>query len=576
VATELLSESDFRFLQRLLRQTCGLMLPEKRRSQVADAVSRRMAELQVAEVGQYRRLLESSERSEELRLLAGRLTVGETYFFRHPDQWRVLQRCVIPWIVAQRQHAADRRLRLWSAGCSTGEEAYTLAIVARQALQDDPGWRIEVFGTDINQAAIATAKEACFSARSFRGVPEGIRTAYFERTDRGYRPIPEIRRLVRFECLNLLDDSSQLRAMDVIFCRNVLIHFDPESARRVVRGLYACLRPDGYLFVGQSERLERRSDDFATIQVGRTFFYRPTPNPKTAWGWKGRGADREACSFEGPSRWTVGLHPRPDDQSAEPGRRSIVPLASGSPLTTNGPLSSTSPAPSTPPASWTAWKLGRSSPSTRRRPWAPAQQEWNAATASPSATIESLRAQAMAHLCADEWEAAAAALDDLLRRAPDDIQALLGHAVLRAGQGDCDAVERSCRRVLAKDPFCAEAHYLLALVYETKGDELSTRKELEKSVYLDRHFAAASFRLGCLLEQLGRTEAASGAYRCALESIDRDSEWRIRLYSGGFEPATFRRLCEDRLRSLAMPQDRTKSDRPKQRDDICVPEGITE
>ena len=532
MAPEPISGNDFRFLQQVLRQTCGLVVPEKRREQAAEVVRNRMAELELTHFRQYRCLLESCCGPDERMVLAGRLAVGETYFFRHPSQWRVLQRCVFPWIAAQRDNTTDRRLRLWSAGCSTGEEAYTLAIVARQAFPEDGRWQIEVIGTDISEPAIAAAKKAYFSERSFRGVPEGLRTAYFEATSDGrQRPIKEARQLVRFECLNLLDGSPPCRDIDVVFCRNVLIYFAPEDARRVVAKMSQCLRSGGYLFLGQSERLERWSNDFATIRVGDTFFYKKLPGSAGPLDSGSRGAGRVRCGASGVLRRSSERHPRSQGQPAD--------------SSTRDPLSRTA-APSS-----TAGKRRRLSVGDRQGPPEPRGRAANPGPQEQSPEVESLRTQAMAHLCAEDLQAAAEALEDLLRLVPEDTQALLGRALLKAGEGDCEEAVRCCRKVLAKEPLCAEAHYLLALVHEARGNESAAMSHLEKSFYLDRHFAAASFRLGCLLERLGRIEAASAAYRGAMNAIDRDSELRIRLYSGGLGPDAFRRLCEDRLRTVS-------------------------
>ncbi len=197
-------------------------------------------------------------RPEEIETLAGHLTVGETYFLRDAASFAGLERKILPQLVAKRS-AGNRALRLWSAGCCTGEEAYSLAITCARVLPDLPAWNISILATDINPKFITKGQAGVYSDWSFRGVPDWLRPRFFTPAPGGKSSIdPGIKKLVHFGQLNLAKDVypsllNHTNAMDVIFCRNVLMYFTPDHQRRVVAALHRCLVDDGYLVVGAAE-----------------------------------------------------------------------------------------------------------------------------------------------------------------------------------------------------------------------------------------------------------------------------------------------------------------------------------
>jgi chemotaxis protein methyltransferase CheR len=184
------------------------------------------------------------------------LTVGETYFFRDPAQITALRATILPDLV--RQRSSDRRLRVWSAGCSTGEETYTLAILLREmpAISD---WDVQLVGTDVNRDSLRQARDARYAAWSFRATPDSLRAQYFEPVvgDTGWRLIEPIRRMARFMWMNLgaeriMPPSAKL---DLVVCRNVTIYFDDAATQRLYRALVAALAPGGWLMLGPSDPL---------------------------------------------------------------------------------------------------------------------------------------------------------------------------------------------------------------------------------------------------------------------------------------------------------------------------------
>lgn len=220
------------------------------------------------------------------------VTIGETYFFRYPEQFTVLREDILPELIARKRAQGDLSLRLWSAGCSTGEEPYSLCLTLMRLLPDAQDWRISVLATDINRDSLERAAKAEYGAWSFRGVEPHVRQSYFEEVGRTgaatFRFYPEVRKQmqkwVHFQYLNLKDHCypsllTQTTAMDFIFCRNVLIYFSPEVTRDVVSSFHTCLADGGYLMVGPVEPNERYFRDYRSLFLKGTMLYQRTQEP---------------------------------------------------------------------------------------------------------------------------------------------------------------------------------------------------------------------------------------------------------------------------------------------------------
>jgi chemotaxis protein methyltransferase CheR len=201
---------------------------------------------------------------------AGRFTIGETSFFRNQPQLDALRQVIIPKIIEAKAKLPVRRLRIWSAGCSTGEEPYTLSMLlmeeSQRRLKD---WTIEILATDLNERSLAHAKTAIYGAYSTRNLTAYYRQKYFTPVTEQLQVQQTVRSHANFSRLNLSDDSRMIfmKSMDVIFCCNVLIYFDLASKRRVIQHFYNNLLAHGYLFLGHSESLYGVTDDFRLVHL---------------------------------------------------------------------------------------------------------------------------------------------------------------------------------------------------------------------------------------------------------------------------------------------------------------------
>ena len=227
----------------------------------------------------YAMLTVGSDRDSEVRNLLNEITVGETCFFRNPQQLSALRKIVLPKIMEAKAKLSFTRLKIWSAGSSTGEEPYTLAMVM---LEDSAtllkGWTWEIAATDLNDYSLAKCKQGIYDGYALRNTEPYFRDKYFQAQGQAFGILPEVKKRVTFSRLNLLDESKMLfmKSNDVIFCANVLIYFDGASKRRTVHHFFNSLLPGGYFFLGHSESLYGVSDEFRLVHFpGATAYYRP-------------------------------------------------------------------------------------------------------------------------------------------------------------------------------------------------------------------------------------------------------------------------------------------------------------
>ncbi len=254
---------------RLVRSACGLVIDQTRRGVLATLVRGRCDQLGIDGPPAY--LARIQQDRAELQVLIEGLTIGETYFARNPPQIRALAELVLPSLLAR----GDRRIRIWCAGCSTGEEPYTIALLLAKLLPaGGAGWDVRVIGTDINTAALAAAREGRYGPRAVSLLDDEDLLRYFEREGNGWRVGEHLRSLVEFRQHNLTCDPPPQARLDLVLCRNVLIYFDRRQMLAVVDRMHSSLIPGGWLVLGHSETLWRLYDGFDLVRHDDAFLYR--------------------------------------------------------------------------------------------------------------------------------------------------------------------------------------------------------------------------------------------------------------------------------------------------------------
>jgi chemotaxis protein methyltransferase CheR len=278
-------------LSGLVAERLGLHFPEERWPDLARGIGAAAQELGFGDLaGCMSGLRTSALTTRQIETLASHLTVGETYFLRDPASFEALEREILPPLIAKRAEAG-RTLRLWSAGCCTGEEAYSLAISCARALPDLRAWNVSVLATDINPKALAKAEAGVYGEWSFRGAPGWLRERFFAETTHKHAAIAQgVKNLVHFGYLNLAEDvypalPNHTNAMDVIFCRNVLMYFTPEHQRRVVAALYRCLVDGGCLLVNPAEASSSLFPMFVMENMGGAIVLRKTSQATRVQWW---------------------------------------------------------------------------------------------------------------------------------------------------------------------------------------------------------------------------------------------------------------------------------------------------
>lgn len=272
-----ISDKDFEQLRDFIYNICGMYFHNTKKYFLESRLTRRMEATSAKTYQDYYLLLKSPRGSEELKFLMDEITTNETYFFRNVPQLAALENKLLPEIVETKNKMGFRKLRIWSAASSSGEEAYTMAMILlekRSTLLKD--WIIEIVGTDINETVVAQAKEGVYNAYSVRNIPDAYKRKYIREDNGKFILAPEVKKFVTFNKLNLYEDSKMIfmKSFDFIFCANVLIYFDTASKSKVVQHFYNNLQPYGYFFVGQSESLHGVNDKFKTVHFPGGFGYK--------------------------------------------------------------------------------------------------------------------------------------------------------------------------------------------------------------------------------------------------------------------------------------------------------------
>jgi chemotaxis protein methyltransferase CheR len=452
-----LSDAEFDDLRALLGRTAGLVFDDSRREALAFCVTERLQATGCSNAASYLSMLSQPESEEERQALLDEVTIPETHFFRNPPQIAALRRHVLPQLLKEAVER-DRKLTVWSAGCSTGEEPYTIAMLIRELLPLTHGWDIRVVATDISRRGLATAKAARYAERSLVMTEPDDASRFFTRDldgEAAYVVRPEVAELVEFRRHNLVTEPPPFMPgeVDLVLCRNVTIYFDRETTRSLMGRLHGSLRDGGYLFLGHAETLWQVSDAFHLVSLGDAFVYR-RDDAADAAGEERRNVlpDRRAPGRS--ERWGVERRHGRDRRGQPPPRRQGRVATMGRVLTS--PTEATPPAAAPPPVTTT-------------------QPE-------PAPVSE-------------------------VRRA------------LAAGRY-AEAVELA-EQMAQAEPLAADAHYLRGLALTNLGRHGEALIDLRKAIYLDPGFGFAQFLLAGALARLGESVAAARSYRAAAELLER-------------------------------------------------------
>jgi chemotaxis protein methyltransferase CheR len=274
--TPKMSDEDFRAVRDYIYRLTGIYFQDTKKYLLEGRLGKRLQMLNVPDFQTYMQMLKYGK-GDEVRFFYEAITINETFFFRNESQFDAFEKSLVPALIGNGPLTAPRKLRIWSSASSSGEEAYTLAMIYLERIKPRyPGLDFEVVGTDINQGVIDTARRGVYREYSIRNTPKMFLDKYFTVQDSRYILDDSVRSLVRFENLNLYDRQrmKMMTNFDVIFCCNVLIYFDSNSKIQVVSNLYDSLRRGGFLFIGYAESLHGISTAFKLLNFPKTVAYK--------------------------------------------------------------------------------------------------------------------------------------------------------------------------------------------------------------------------------------------------------------------------------------------------------------
>lgn len=268
---------EFRLIREFVAEEYGLNIDESRMVYFSSRLRPRLDELCLSSFRDYYAFLKFSPlNSDEHQNFVSLLTNNETYFFREDAQLRVIAEHLLPQMKERKQVSGERRIRIYSAGCSSGEEVYSLAMILLESGHFLWDWDIEVTGIDIDCEMLVKAREGVYTGRAFQTTPQHYLEKYFTKVGDNFHVKESLRRITRFEQVNLLQLDPLLTCdrADVILCRNVFIYFKDDTIRRIVDSFASLLQPEGYLFLGHSESLSRITSRYEPIRHPDAIFYR--------------------------------------------------------------------------------------------------------------------------------------------------------------------------------------------------------------------------------------------------------------------------------------------------------------
>jgi chemotaxis protein methyltransferase CheR len=270
-----MSDEEFRLLRDHVYQHCGLHFTEDSKYLLEKRLSKRLELHGLSTFKDYYYLLRYNPKNEqEMAEVVDALTTNETYFFREEFQLKTFTQEILPEIRRRKEMEGQKRLRIWSAGCSTGEEPYTIAMLLLE-MPAFAGWQIDIVGTDISQRVLQVARRGLYGNSSFRCTDPVYQQRYFTEVDGKFRIADRVKSVVTISHLNLFDSSRVLLLgkMDVIFCRNVIIYFDLLAKKKVIQGFHDRLRPEGFLLLGHSESLMSVTNAFSLRHFAHDMVY---------------------------------------------------------------------------------------------------------------------------------------------------------------------------------------------------------------------------------------------------------------------------------------------------------------
>ena len=476
----------------LIQTRTGIRVGENRREVLARALKESAEFVACADLERFFSCLRDARTDSEVwDDLIKKVTIGETYFFRDLDYIEALRHNILPDLMAR--HQSDRTLRLWSAGCATGEEPYTLAILLRQILSDIDQWKILILATDINRHALSLAAAGCYRAWSFRETDPAIYSTYFTPDGDNFTLKPAVREMVTFAYLNLAEDNypsptNQTSNLDLILCRNVTIYLPMSLIHGIADRFYQCLSNGGWLIVGPSETHLEIYSKFQSLNFHGTIAYQKVSGIPASPSLRITAPEQFDSSV-------AHLHPDSPPVTSSSRHGALQSSLVGKPFAASFRSSAYNIRTVEPPECETSTTNPEVDP--EQHPAPPSKAGLGAAE------WVDLCQQGEAFMKRHRYDEARQCFLSCLTKETGSITALYRLACLEANVGRLNEARKWAEQALNHDPLRSEVHYTLALVHQVQGELQEAINRLKKVIYLDSNFILAHFGLFHLYQRTG-------------------------------------------------------------------------
>ncbi len=494
-----ITDGEFELFQKMLISEAGLRFYKDRTDSLCYVLDERIKKRGLASAREYYDFLKyNSDGSVELQTLLDLVTIGETYFFRNKPHFDALVNFILPEIIKKKENTPAKSIRIWSAGCSKGDEAYSIAISLRELLPSYKDWNISILATDLNRNVLRDAKNAVYRKKDIASFPEKYLTKYFSEEGNNYVLDESVKKMVNVKYHNLAKDPfalEEMKNLDIIFCRNVTIYFDLETTRTVINGFYDRLLKDGYLFIGHSETLWKITNRFETIEFPRTFIYKKTLHPVE---------EIEAKPFMGiPS---IDLDEIIHEET----------------LVTEEPK----------------------------------EKEVPAETVMSKNKGSILYVKAAKLFREKKYQEAFLAFDEVIKLDKNHIDSHFAKAVILANRSEYEDATKELKKIIKTDNLYLEAYYLLGVLAHKTGDLTEAENRFRKCVYIDPGMVLAYFNLGNIYLYEKRLAKATREFNNAIRLLEGKPKEEPIKFCEDFTADFLLRACRNNLLEIGAGNDR--------------------
>lgn len=489
------TDEEFLLFQNFIRENSGIFMDDVKRDQLRRALLARTTFLNLTGYSDYYKFLKYNPRGEEeFKELLNLITVSETYFFRDAKHFNTLRKHVLPSIIKRKQAEGKTGIRIWSAGCSTGEEPYSIAITLLEHLQPIQMWNVEIFASDVSTKALKSSQQGVYTKWSLRSTDRSYIEKYFIQQGKDFILKDEIKKMVNFEYFNLIKEPFPLSKMgdywDIIFCKNVTIYFKPESTKRVIHNFYNSLQKEGYLFIGASESLYHISNEFKLLEVEGNFIYQKQAKKEVK---------EEAKPVIEKITHSTKLRKKPKEMD----------------------------------------ELKREVAEIKQKAKIPSMDE----------KISELYKQAQYYFEADMFEKALFELMKIIESTDEHAETFLMLADIYANKEQFDDAERECRKALQLNSLLSPAHFLLGIILNKKGNKEEAINEFKKTIYLDPDLALAHLNLANIYTEIKEYQKAITQYKVTIDVLNKNSDIPPNI-GGGFTKDILIQTCQRNIEKI--------------------------